>query len=181
MDLTQSIEPRSDQINADDLIAGPQTYTITGVSAGAAEQPIDIHLAETKRAYRPSKSMRRVLVAAWGSDGSLYAGRRLTLYRDPEVTFGRDKVGGIKISHLSHIERPITLALTVTRGKRANHTVDPLPDSAPTAPVEPTADDVAGCTDLAALRAMWQAAKTNPERQAQIQERVAELSTDKDN
>lgn len=181
MDLTQSVEPRSDQINADDLIAGPQTYTVTGVSKGSVEQPINIHLAETERAWRPSKSMRRVLINAWGKDGDSYVGRRVTLYRDPEVTFGRDKVGGIKISHASHIERPLTLALTVTRGKRANHTIDPLPDSAPTATVEPTADDVAGCDDIDRLRDMYRASATNPERQAQITERVAELSTDKDN
>lgn len=181
MDLSSTTTPDSSQVNADDLIAGPLTFTVTRVSAGNAEQPVNIHLAETERTYRPSKSMRRVLVNAWGSEGDAYAGRRLTLYRDPTVRFGKDVTGGIKISHLSHIDRPLTLALTVTRGKRANHTVDPLPDAAPTAPVEPTADDVAGCTDLAQLRAMWQAAKTNPERQAQITERVAALSTDKDN
>ena len=80
MDLTESIIPRSDQINADDLIAGPITVTITDAYPGGAEQPVDITLAETPgRAYRPSKSMRRVLVAAWGKQSSAYVGRRLTL------------------------------------------------------------------------------------------------------
>ena len=67
MDLSDSIAPRSDQWNADDLIAGPVTVTIADAKPGAAEQPVDILLVETpKRAYRPSKSMRRVIVAAWG-------------------------------------------------------------------------------------------------------------------
>jgi pyruvate carboxylase len=35
-------------------------------------------------------------------------------------------VGGIRISHLSHIEKPITVALTVTRGKKAPFVVQPL-------------------------------------------------------
>ena len=64
MDLTESIAPRSDQVNADDMIGGPATVTIESVVAGSAEQPVDIRLVEFPgRAYRPSKSMRRVLVA----------------------------------------------------------------------------------------------------------------------
>lgn len=172
-DLTETIAPNSDQLNADDLVAGSKTFTITDVSKGDPEQPIFIHLAEIPgRTYRPSKSMRRVLVAAWGGKGSTYVGRRLTLYRDPEVRFGRDKVGGIKISHLSHIDNRMSLALTVTRGKKAAHTVDPLPD-APTAPTEPTEEDVAACTDREALRAMYRI--SGEERRVQIKARVEEL------
>lgn len=173
MDLTQTIAPRSDQINADDLISGPVTVTVDRVTEGAAEQPVDVHLVEFPgRAYRPSKSMRRVMVAAWGADTSVYPGRRLTLYRDPEVTFGRDKVGGIKISHLSHIEKRLSLALTVTRGKRSPHIVEPLPDTPP-APAGPTFDDIATCTDQATLRGWYQGAA--PEVQQAILARKAEL------
>lgn len=161
MDLTQSIEARSDQQNADDYMGGPRTFTIDHVSAGSAEQPIDVHLVEAPgKAYRPSKSMRRVMVAAWGPEAATYAGRRLTLYRDPEVTFGRDKVGGLKISHLSHIDKPMSLALTVTRGKRAIHKVDVLPEMSR--------------TDQ--LKAEWRGA--TPERRAEIEAEVATLATE---
>lgn len=138
MDLTNSIAPKSDQLNAEDLIAGPRTFTIAEVRAGSDEQPVNVHLVEFPgRAYRPSKTERRIMVAAWGPESSVYAGRRLTLYRDPEVKFGGDKVGGIKISHLSHIDKRISIALTVTRGRRAPRVVEPLPDSAPTTEVTP--------------------------------------------
>ena len=127
MDLTESIAPKSDQVNADDLMAGPVTVTVKEVTAGTPEQPVDVHLVEFPgRAYRPSKSMRRVLVSAWGKEAAAYAGRRLTLYRNPEITFGRDKVGGIEISEMSHLDKPLTVALTATRGKRKNFTVKPL-------------------------------------------------------
>lgn len=130
MDMSTSIEPRSDQLNADDLIAGPRTVTIDRVSEGAAEQPFDFHLVETPgRAYRPSKTMRRVIVAGWGSDTSVFAGRRLTLYREPTIRFGKDEVGGIRISHMSHIPGPLKLQLTVSRGKRDPFVVQPLPDA----------------------------------------------------
>ena len=132
MDMTQSIAPRSDQINADDLMAGPVTVTVKDVTEGAAEQPFDFHLVEFPgRAYRPSKSMRRVIVMAWGAETAAYAGRRLTLFRNPDITFGREKVGGVEIAAISHIDKPMTLALTKTRGKRAAHTVQPLPTAAP--------------------------------------------------
>jgi hypothetical protein len=133
MDLTASIAPKSDQINADDLISGPRTFTVESVTEGSTEQPFNIHLVENPgRPYRPSKSMRRVLVMAWGKESDDWpTGGRITLFRDPEVKFGRDEVGGIKISHLSHIDRPMTFALTEKRGSRKPHTVEPLPDAGP--------------------------------------------------
>lgn len=135
MDISPTIEPRSDQLNADDLLVGPRTVTITDVTAGSAEQPVHIHLAEVSgRPWKPSKSMRRVLVAIWGPDASTYIGQRVTLYRDPDVTFGRDRVGGIRISHMTGLSEPRTVSLTVTRGKRRPYTVQPLTDVS--APVE---------------------------------------------
>lgn len=128
-DMTETIAPRSDQQNFDDYIAGPRTVTISEVKAGSAEQPVELHLVEYPgRPFKPSKSMRRVLVAAWGADGSVYAGRRMTLVGDPTVRFGGAVVGGVRISHLSHIDKPLNLSLTVTKGKRAPFTVQPLPD-----------------------------------------------------
>ena len=152
MDLTESIIPRSDQLNAEDFLTGPRTVTVTEVSAGNAEQPVNVHVAEfPDRPFKPSKSMRRVLVAAWGKESSAYVGRRMTLYRDPTVRFGGQDVGGIRISHMSHLDKRLTLALTVTRGKRAPYIVEPLADQ-PAAP--------AGATEaeLKALLGAYQAA-----------------------
>lgn len=130
LDISATTAPKSDQQNYDDYLAGPKTVTISEVRAGTTEQPVDVHLVEfPDRPYKPSKSMRRVLVAAWGSDASTYAGRRMTLYGDPTVKFGGAVTGGIKISHLSHIAKPLTLSLTATKGKRAPHSVQPLPDT----------------------------------------------------
>ncbi|MGC5249566.1 hypothetical protein ACPXB3_21885 [Gordonia sp. DT219] len=128
MDLTDTIAPRSDQLNAEDLLTGPRTVTVTKVARGSAEQPVNIDTAEfgPGRPFKPSKTVRRILVAAWGAEASEYVGRKMRLYRDPSVRFGGQDVGGIRVSHLSHIDKPITVALTVTRGKRAPHTVEPL-------------------------------------------------------
>lgn len=174
MDLSDTIIAKSDQINADDLISGPITVTVKSVTRGAPEQPVDVSTIETPgRAYRPSKSMRRVLVAAWGKDGDAWSGRRMTLYRDPSVRFGKDEVGGIKISHLSHIDRPMSIALTVKRGQRAPHKVAPLPTDAPSAAMEPSPDDVAACTSIETLRGWWE--PSGPAVRALIESRVADL------
>jgi hypothetical protein len=124
--MSQTIVPKSDQLNAEDLLSGPRTVTITEVRRGSAEQPVDIHLAEFDRPFKPSKTVRRILVVAWGANAASYVGRRMTLYRDPAVKFGGMDVGGIRISHLSHIDKRMTVALTVTRGKRAPYVVEPL-------------------------------------------------------
>jgi len=127
MNLTDSIIPKSDQLNADDLMAGPVTVTIGDVKKGSTEQPVDVVLVEFPgRAYRPSKSMRRVMVMAWGAEASAYSGHKLTLFRNPDIRFGAEKVGGIEIAAMSHIDKPLTVALTATRGKRKNFTVQPL-------------------------------------------------------
>lgn len=126
-DMSAVIVPKSDQINADDLIAGPRTYTIEAVAIQpGTEQPVNIKLAGEQRAWRPCKSMSRVLVAAWGPDAKVYPGRSVTLYRDPKVKWGGLEVGGIRVSHLSHIEREMMIQLTATKGKRAPHVVKPL-------------------------------------------------------
>jgi len=158
MDLTQSIAPKSDQLNADDLMAGPVTVTIAEVAKGSPEQPVDVRLVEFPgRAYRPSKSMRRVMVSAWGAEAGTYGGRRLTLVRNPEITFGREKVGGIEISHLSNIDKPHTVALTATRGKRRSFTVQPLAAAAPARDWVSEAYATEGDVDL--LRALYKAAQ----------------------
>lgn len=128
MDLTPTIIPKSDQVNADDLIAGPATVTIVEVTKGTTDQPVNIVTQEfgPKRPYKPAKSMRRLMVSAWGPDTSTYPGRQLTIYRDPHVKFGGEEVGGIRISAMSHLAEPLTVSLTVTRGKRHKVTVQPI-------------------------------------------------------
>lgn len=158
MDLTESIAPRSDQVNADDLIGGPITYTIREVINGKAESPFDFLLVETDRAYRPSKTMRRVIVNAWGAEASMYAGRRLTLYREPSIKFGGKTVGGIRISAMSHIDKPVETQAQVTRGVREKFTVSPITE-----------------TEMRRLdlRQEWKTA--DPERRKVIEAEVAKL------
>jgi hypothetical protein len=163
MDLTDSIAPTSDQLDAVDLLGGPRTFTIEKVSAGNPEQPVNIKLAEFPRVWRPGKSMRRVLVACWGPDASTYTGRRVTLYCDTEVRFGGQAVGGTRISHLSHLDKPKQIPLLVTRGKSAIFVARPLVETAE--------------ARVAEFQREWKTA--SPERRKAIEHEVAALTTSK--
>ncbi|OHV18126.1 hypothetical protein BK022_01190 [Methylorubrum extorquens] len=128
-DLSPTIAPKSDQLNADDLIAGPRTIKVTKATVNqGAEQPASIFFeGDNGKPYKPGLSMRRVLVRAWGVNASAYVGRRMTLYRDDNVKFGGVAVGGIRISHMSDIDGEITLPLSENRKTRKPFTVRPLP------------------------------------------------------
>lgn len=126
-DLSRLVEPKSDQLNADDLLPGAITVNVKDVRlSGASEQPIIIDIDGGYKPYKPCKSMSRLLMFCWGKNGREWIGRTMTLYNDPTVRWAGVEVGGIRISHLSHIEKAISVALTVTRGKRSPYTVEKL-------------------------------------------------------
>lgn len=122
---------KSDQMNADDLLAGPISGAIKAVRAGSKEQPVQIDLDSWHVPFKPCKSMIRVLAACWGDNARDWIGRSMTLYNDPEVVYGGIKVGGIRILHLSHLESDMTISLTKTRGKKAPFVVRRLIGAAP--------------------------------------------------
>lgn len=119
LNLRDTIVPKSDQLNAEQLLGAPITITVTGVSRGSADQPVVIsYQNDNGRPYKPCKSMRKVLIFAWGENGNEWVGRSMTLFNEPTVKWGGVQVGGIRISHLSHIEKEISLSLTATKGKK---------------------------------------------------------------
>lgn len=127
-DVTRFAQPKSDQINAEDLLGGPITVQIRGVVHGPPEQPVQIELAD-RRPWRPCKTTLRLLITAWGADASAWVGRWVTLFRDPTVKWAGEAIGGIRVSHMSHIDRPLSLALSVTKGQRKQWRVEPLVQS----------------------------------------------------
>jgi len=144
MDLTKALAPKSDQLDFADLDgSAPQVFTITDVSENGSEladqQPVNIRLAEFPRVWRPSKGMLRVLADNWGKDVKVWVGRKVELYGDPEVYFGKEKRGGTRISRLSHISSRKTTLVNPRGGRGAYWSVDPLPESKP----EPTPTELA--------------------------------------
>ena len=131
--IAKSIVPKSDQLNAEDLLSGSITVTVTDVKQGTAEQPIAIIIDGERQPYKPCKTMRKMLVFCWSDQAANWIGKRMTLYADPDVKWAGVAVGGIRISHLSGIESQVMLMLSETKGKRKPITVKPLLDVAPIA------------------------------------------------
>ena len=134
IDITRSLLAKSDQLNAEDLLAGPRTIRISNVneilekdSKGqmVAKIRIDYDGGEG-RPWKLSKTAGRMLAACWGNDAARWIGLSCTVYNDESVVFGGAKVGGIRVSHAEGISAPRNLNLTVTRGKKKEYTIQPL-------------------------------------------------------
>jgi len=127
VDMSQFVEAKSDQLNADDLIGGPRTITVRRVTGNDGDQPVSIfYEGDNNKPFKPCKTMRRILLAAWGRNAADYVGRSMTVYRDDSVTFGGLNVGGIRISHMSHIDKETLVVVMKTKGKKAGIKVQPL-------------------------------------------------------
>ena len=163
IDMGKTIEPKSDQMNFDEFTIGEsKTIKIVNViGADSKEQPVSIAYEGDKgKPYKPCLSMRRVLVHCWGRDAKNYIGRSLTLYGDPKVKYGGLEVGGIRISHLSHIDNAITMALTATRANKKAYTVQPLTDApqTPSVTFEDALSDISTAPTLEGLEFKYKAA-----------------------
>ena len=133
MTLRVTIAPKSDQLNFDDVALSPVTVKVVKMAMGSAEQPVIVNICnaetgEPMRDFKPCKTVRRVLIKAWGEKGKDWIGKRMTLFGDTSVKYGGQEVGGIRVSHVSGINVPLRIMLTVTRGRKIEAVIQPLPE-----------------------------------------------------
>jgi hypothetical protein len=134
LDISGTIKAKSDQLNADDLVGGPITVTVTGVNLSDGEQPVIVHLSDGHKPWKPCKTMRRLLAYGWGENAGKWIGRRIILYRDASVKWAGAAIGGIRVSAMSNLKAPIDVMLAETKGgKKLQHKVSVLA-GAPQAP-----------------------------------------------
>lgn len=127
IDISPYLKAKSDQLNSDDLLGGSITVQITRVRAPGGDQPVVIEVSGGHQPFKPCKTMRRLLVAAWGTaNAAEWVGRWMTLHRDADVKWAGEAIGGIRITHLSHIDKARTYQLTETKGKKKPWRVEPL-------------------------------------------------------
>jgi len=129
-DLSGTIKSKSDQLNADDLIAGQITIQVEGITrVNDPKQPIQIYYYGCEgKPFKPCLTVRRILIALWGKDGSQWTDRLMNLYVDASVSFGSQKnIGGIRVNAVSHISSAATISLTVRRGMKQHFVIQPIP------------------------------------------------------
>lgn len=173
VDIRKTVEPRSDQLNFDDLIDSTKDITVTDVRLMKSEdQPVAVHYeGDDGRPFKPCKSMRRVLIALWGSKADEWRGRSMRLYGDPSVKFGGAAVGGIRISHMTDVDGEKSLMLTVTRARRAEYKVKPMDRPKR----EPLADEVFD-EKLPAIKDWVESGKGTPEQAITRLQQYGELN-----
>lgn len=130
--IQQVIAPASDRLCGDDLIAGPRTIKFTEVRAiegDRGKKQFSIRFeGDNERPWIPCKTMARAMVLAWSvTDEAQMVGRSVTVFRDPDVDFGKEKgIGGVRISHMSHLPKAARMKLTVSQGKKGEFVFEPL-------------------------------------------------------
>jgi len=141
IDMRKTIVIKTDQLNADDLIAGPRTIKIRDVVAKeTGEQRAHLFFdGDNGKPYKPNTSMLKILCAIWGPDGAKWVGRSMTVFNDKTVKWAGQPVGGIRISHMSHIDEVQVNTIAVTRGQKKPYTVKPLENQPQTQPKEESA------------------------------------------
>lgn len=121
--LSDTIVTKSDQLNAEDLLTANRVIKITGARfVKDPQQPLILNYdGDNGRPYKPCLTMRKALKFAYGDNPDNLIGKSLELYCDPSVKFGKEKVGGVRISGMSDIKSNIRASFTETRGKKKEY------------------------------------------------------------
>ncbi len=120
-DVTLAIQPKSDQLNYDDVSGGKELIiTITGVNVTNSEQPVSIFYEGCgKKAYKPSKGMTRLIADVWGAETDNWIGKSIRLHGDASVKWAGQECGGIRINGFTDIPKEgKKLFVTISRGRR---------------------------------------------------------------
>ena len=126
VDIRAATKPKSDQLNYETFLTGPQTFTVSKVTPGDRDHPVFIHMNEcTATPYKPSKGMLKCIAQpdGWGDKSSQWVGKSITLYGDPTVIYGGVEVGGIKVAALSDINGDYETLISARRGVRKPHLI----------------------------------------------------------
>lgn len=131
MDISAALVAKSDQLNASDLTGAPIVATIQNVRPGDRNKPVVVDLVGMDgRPWKPSKGMLRVVAHAWGTESDHWIGRLVKLVNNPEVIYAGEKVGGVEVVAMSHINEPFTIPVRISQKKVKQHHVDVLAEPA---------------------------------------------------
>jgi len=155
----ESIKPKSDQLNADDLLLADLKITITRVKVQPGEQGTWIYFAEgegDRKPWKPSKGMKRVLGEVYGDDDfGRWVGHQVVLYRDPTVEWAKAEVGGIRIRAMTGIPGARVFSTTISKSVKRPLRVARLDGGPSTAKVEPTPEDIEAAAKKKAELDAW--------------------------
>ena len=91
-------------VKKDDLMAGPQRFTIEGVSkvtfearnGRPAQDVLQLDFDE-ERKFSLNKTNTKLLLMAFGRNTSEWVGKEIVLHHDPNIMFAGNFVGGVRV------------------------------------------------------------------------------------
>lgn len=120
-DVRGTLEAKSDQLNATDIMGIDLVIRIRAVVVGGGkEQPVAVYFdGDNNRPWKPSKGMRRVLAAGWGWESDNWIGKSVKLHFDASVKYAGKEVGGIRVKAMSGIDqRGMVVVEAINRQQR---------------------------------------------------------------
>ncbi|MGB1291777.1 MAG: hypothetical protein ACPG5Z_06565 [Pseudoalteromonas sp.] len=169
VDFSDTVQAKSDQMNAIDFIGGAQTYTVTGVKKSPdKQQPMLILVDGHAQPYKPSLGYRRIITAVWGMNGNDYVGKKITLDLDPTVIYGGKEVGGICVTAMQGLSEKKRFKLAISRSKHKFVDVMPI--------TQPVYDDKVFSEALPKAQAHINAGKMTVEQAIAHFEKTAQLT-----
>ena len=120
-DVRGTLEAKSDQLNATDIMGIDLVIRIRAVVVGGGkEQPVVVYFdGDNNRPWKPSKGMRRVLAAGWGWESDNWIGKSVKLHFDASVKYAGKEVGGIRVKAMSDIDqRGMVVVEAINRQQR---------------------------------------------------------------
>jgi len=128
LDMSDVILAKSDQLNAEDLIASPMILNVTGVKKiNSDTQPVFIDYEGGEgRPYKPCKGMVKALSALWSLDGHEWIGKSIRVYMEPSAVYAGKETGGIRINGLSHIDSDKKVTVSESRFKKVTYLIEKL-------------------------------------------------------
>lgn len=138
-DVRGTLEAKSDQLNATDIMGIDLVIRIRAVVVGGGkEQPVAVYFdGDNNRPWKPSKGMRRVLAAGWGWESDNWIGKYVKLHFDASVKYAGKEVGGIRVKAMSDIDqRGMVVVEAINRQQRVPVNVAYLDTSVPQYPAD---------------------------------------------
>lgn len=128
------IEIKSDQFNYEHFLAGPKTFKVAkiGSKKDQGKKKLLIYMeGHESTPFVPCLGMIKCLSNAdgWGDKLTEWVGRSITLFGDSKVMFGSKELGGVRISHISHIAADYETKITERRGVRIDYLIRKLVES----------------------------------------------------
>jgi hypothetical protein len=136
-DVRGTLEAKSDQLNATDIMGIDLVIRIRNVAVGSGkEQPVSVYFdGDNNRPWKPSKGMRRVLAAGWGWESDNWIGKSVKLHFDASVKYAGKEVGGIRVKAMSDIDkRGMVVVEAINRQQRVPVNVSYLDTQMPAYP-----------------------------------------------